>query len=98
MIKLKELAQKFFLFVQMSASGFVGCFAVAVVSLFSLDLVKAARIVDLMISVTAGVGVSGAKRAHTSYIQCALESEAKEVASQVDRAIARPEFRAKIHA
>lgn len=67
MIKLKELAQQNFLFVQMSVSGFVACFVVAVASLFSLDAVKAARIVDLMISVTAGVGVGGAKRIyHTS--------------------------------
>jgi len=63
MIKLKELARKQLLFVQMGISGFVGCFIVGIVSLFSsLDTVKAARIVDLMISVTAAVGVGGTKR------------------------------------
>lgn len=39
-------------------SGLVGCLVVGVMSFFSLDVVKAARIIDTMISVTAIAGVS----------------------------------------
>lgn len=62
MIKLKELAKNKFLFVQMGVSGFLACFVVGVVSLFSLDVVKAARTVDFMCSVIGAVGFGDTKR------------------------------------
>lgn len=59
-IKLKELAHKrFVVLVQMGLSGLLGCWVVGAMSFFLLDVVKAARIIDTMISVTAAFGVSG---------------------------------------
>lgn len=67
--KLKELAQKRFVLVQMGISGLVGCLVVGVMSFFSLDVVKAARIIDTMISVTAIAGVSEKFQAHVSLLK-----------------------------
>jgi len=91
MIKLKKLATERFLFVQMGAFGFVSCLVVGVMSLFSLDLVKAARIVDLMISVTAAVGVGGTERTcrrRSWPLQwvCIEEGNGKSRASQKEQA------------
>lgn len=61
--KLKELVHTRFVLVQMGISGLVGCLVVGTMPFFSLDIVKAARIIDTMISVTAAVGVSATKRA-----------------------------------
>lgn len=50
----------------MGISGFVGSLVVGVMPLLiSLDIVKAARIADFMISVTAAAGVSALRRPRT---------------------------------
>lgn len=64
-IKLKELAHKRYLFVQMGISGTVGCFVVGVTSFFSVDIVKSARIIDIVMSVITIGAVSGVVKTAT---------------------------------
>lgn len=56
--RFKELAYKRLLFVKSGISVLVTCWVVGMVSFIYLDVVKTARILDRMISVSAGVGVS----------------------------------------
>lgn len=51
----------------MSISGIVGCFVVGVMSLFSLDIVKAARIIDTITSVISAVAVSDVVKTGTTF-------------------------------
>lgn len=70
-IKLKDLAEKRFLFVQMGVSTFVGAPAVGIMPfLVVLDTVTAARIVDIAISTMALLGVSVPRRPWTYIHTC----------------------------